>query len=148
MRHIWKRGALSVVAVLFAVLSNSTLLTMGAYAATEDSLDVPTTIQTSSVETSAPLVAEPALAAQSPQYPAPIACVDATKTANLLWQWAGSDHISVSLKGNKPACVATTLFFSSYTMPDTWDGNGFNGTAVPQTRYDSDSVTITPLSVS
>jgi LPXTG-motif cell wall-anchored protein len=34
-------------------------------------------------------------------------------------------------------CEDATIFFSSYTMPDDWNGSGFNSTAVPQDWFDT-----------
>ncbi len=39
-----------------------------------------------------------------------------------------------------PRCFANV---SSYLVPDTWDGNGFNSTAVPQTLFDTKTVLLT-----
>jgi len=84
----------------------------------------------------------------SPQ-PAP-ECVDASNKSNLVYTWAGNDTVTVSFKRAAPACADTTLYFSSYTMPSTWNGAGFNATASPQEVFDSTSVTFkadgTPVS--
>lgn len=68
-------------------------------------------------------------------------CVDGTVRSNIKYVWDGHDTITVSTKDGKAVCKDTTLFFSAYVMPDTWDGDGFNETAVPQTLHKSVSVT-------
>ena len=75
-------------------------------------------------------------------------CIDAKNAQNVVFTWArnadgseSSNEIQVSLKDNRPACETTKIYLSSYTMPDTWDGAGFNPSASPQTLFDSDSLT-------
>lgn len=70
-------------------------------------------------------------------------CVDATAASNLTVTWNGNGEVTVGTK-NKPVCKDTTLFFSSYTMPDNYDGGGFNNnaTATPQQVFDSTSVVL------
>ncbi len=62
------------------------------------------------------------------------------------WNWtkeAPGDEYSIEVWLNdvdgKPVipCEDVTLFFSSYVMPDDWDGTGFNDSAVPQDWYDT-----------
>ncbi len=77
-------------------------------------------------------------------------CVDASQLNNLVYPAPGSDQWVVNgnkitgkigLKNNKPACKDTTIYVSSYTMPDTWDQKSFPATALPQTFIESQSVT-------
>jgi hypothetical protein len=69
------------------------------------------------------------------------ACVDGSKRSNLSVTWNANDSISFKTVNNKPLCNDVTLYFSSYTMPDTYNGKGFsnNPTASPQTVFDSAS---------
>ncbi|MGB4761900.1 MAG: hypothetical protein WBP12_00920 [Candidatus Saccharimonas sp.] len=66
-------------------------------------------------------------------------CASPTDRNNIVYSWKANDQINVTLK--KPVCEDLTLYFSSYEMPDTWDGKGFNATAVPQVWKASSSVT-------
>ena len=77
-------------------------------------------------------------------------CVDASKTSNLVFPTPGSNEWVLSgnkitgkigLKGNLPACKDTTIYLSSYIMPDTWDQKSFPQTALPQTFIESQSIT-------
>lgn len=71
----------------------------------------------------------------------PTTCVDGSKRANLSVTWNANDSISFKTKDGKKLCNDVTLFFSSYTMPDNYDGKGFtnNPTASPQQIFDSKS---------
>ncbi len=80
----------------------------------------------------------------------PSHCVDASKTSNLVFPTPGSNEWVLSgnkitgkigLKGNLPACKDTTIYLSSYIMPDTWDQKSFPQTALPQTFIESQSIT-------
>lgn len=79
--------------------------------------------------------------------PSPIAatneeCVDGWKHDNIGFDWTESiDTITVFTLDGKPVCEDVTFFFSSYVMPDTWDGEGWNETASPQQLFASVSAT-------
>jgi hypothetical protein len=68
-------------------------------------------------------------------------CVDGSKRSNLSVTWNTAGNVTVGTVGNKPLCADTTLYFSSYTMPDNYNGGVFanNPTASPQTVFDSTS---------
>ena len=68
-------------------------------------------------------------------------CIDGSKPENIVKTWNNVNGITVSTKDGKAVCKDTTVFLTSYTMPDTWDGKGFNKTALPQTKFDSKSAT-------
>lgn len=70
-------------------------------------------------------------------------CVDASVASNLTVTWKSNGSVTVGTK-DKPVCKDTTLFFSSYTMPDNYDGGGFNNnsTATPQQQFDNTSVVL------
>jgi len=58
-------------------------------------------------------------------------CVDGTHRDDL------NAHIDTSsgvgtVTGKAALCAPVDILFSIYKVPDTWDGDGFNGTAVPQ----------------
>lgn len=60
-------------------------------------------------------------------------CVDGTKRSNLSVTWNANDSVTVKTVGDKALCADTKLYFSSYTMPDNYDGTGFGGpTSYPQ----------------
>lgn len=69
-------------------------------------------------------------------------CVDGSKSSNLKVTWKSHSNVTIASVGNAPLCADTTLYFSSYTVPDTYDGKGFNATAAPQTIFDSTSVVL------
>ncbi len=64
-------------------------------------------------------------------------CVDGNVRANLSVTWNTNGNVTVGTKDNKMLCNDVTLFFSSYTMPDNYNGQPFmhNPTASPQTIF-------------
>ncbi|MFI5212501.1 MAG: hypothetical protein ACHQTE_00890 [Candidatus Saccharimonadales bacterium] len=86
------------------------------------------------------------LAAGSPSAHATSAstCVDGTVRSNLVITWKSNNNVTVGTVANKPLCKDVTVFFSSYTMPDNYNGKPFanNPTASPQTSFDSVSVVL------
>jgi hypothetical protein len=68
-------------------------------------------------------------------------CVDGNKRSNFAVTWNSTDSVTVKTVGDKLLCEDTTLWFSSYTLPDNYNGKGFsnNPTASPQTIFDSAS---------
>ena len=68
-------------------------------------------------------------------------CVDGNKRSNFAVTWNSTDSVTVKTVGDKLLCEDTTLWFSSYTLPDNYNGKGFsnNPTASPQTIFDSTS---------
>jgi len=71
-------------------------------------------------------------------------CVDGSKRSNLSVTWNSTSKVSVHTVNNKPLCADTTLYFSSYTMPDNYNGGPFtnNPTATPQSIFSSKSVAL------
>jgi hypothetical protein len=71
-------------------------------------------------------------------------CVDGNVRSNLSVTWKNNGSVTVGTVNNKPLCNDTTLYFSSYTMPDNYNGQGFNNnpTATPQSIFDSTSVVL------
>ncbi|HYH75452.1 MAG TPA: hypothetical protein VD735_05840 [Candidatus Saccharimonadales bacterium] len=69
------------------------------------------------------------------------ACVDGNNRGNLTAKWNAADSITFSTANGKLLCNDVTVFFSSYTLPDNYNGNGFtnNPTATPQDIFDSAS---------
>lgn len=67
------------------------------------------------------------------------ACVDGSQRANFAVTWNSTDSVSVKTVNDKLLCADTTLYFSSYTLPDNYNGQGFsnNPTASPQEIFDS-----------
>lgn len=70
------------------------------------------------------------------------ACIDGKNRTNFTAQWDGYGKVTVTTKDGKAICEDATVYFSAFVMPDTWDGKGFNDTAVPQTLHKSVSATI------
>lgn len=79
-----------------------------------------------------------------PVEPAPTDCVDGHNQQNLVVTWVAEDTVAVSTKDSKPVCEDEEIYFSSYIMPENYDGNGFenNSTAYPQAIYSSTSATL------
>lgn len=71
-------------------------------------------------------------------------CVNGVTRSNLSVTWNTPGSVSVKTLGDKPLCADTTLYFSSYTMPDNYNGLPFkdNPTASPQSIFDSTSVVL------
>lgn len=64
-------------------------------------------------------------------------CVDGSIRSNLSVTWNSNSNVTVKTANNKPLCNDVTVFFSSYTMPDNYNGQPFmhNPTASPQTIF-------------
>jgi len=64
-------------------------------------------------------------------------CVDGRDRTKLSWVFNKPNDVTVSVKNNAPLCEAIDMYFSSYTLPDNYNGEGFrnNPTATPQTEY-------------
>lgn len=71
-------------------------------------------------------------------------CVDGTVRSNLSVSWKTNSSVTVGTVNNKPLCSDVTVYFSSYTMPDTYNGKPFSGnaTAWPQSKFDMTSVVL------
>lgn len=69
-------------------------------------------------------------------------CVDGSVRSNLTVAWNSNSNVTVGTKGDKPLCNDVNIFFSSYTMPDNYNGQPFTGnpTANPQTIFDNSSI--------
>lgn len=85
-----------------------------------------------------------AVAINTPSVSATNTCVDGSKRSNLSVTWNSTSKVSVHTVSNKPLCADTTLYFSSYTMPDNYNGAPFanNPTASPQSIFSSKSVVL------
>lgn len=70
-------------------------------------------------------------------------CIDGSKSSNIKVTWKSNSNVTIASVGNKPLCADTTLFFSSYTMPDNYNGKGFGDpSSTPQTVFNSSSVVL------
>lgn len=61
-------------------------------------------------------------------------CLDAKDTDNYktsLTRGSGT----ISTVDGKPLCESADLYLQSFQLPDTWDGKGWNRTAIPQTLH-------------
>jgi len=71
-------------------------------------------------------------------------CIDGHIQQNLQITWTSPSSVSIKTTNGQKLCDNVTVFMSSYTMPDNYDGNGFYGnpTATPQPIFSSTSVTL------
>lgn len=69
-------------------------------------------------------------------------CIDGTIRSNLKVTWVSSKSVLVGTVGDKPLCEDLPIYFSSYTMPDNYNGKPFqnNPTASPQAIFDNTTV--------
>lgn len=49
---------------------------------------------------------------------------------------------TIAVKDGKALCEAADVVLESFSMPDTWNGRGFNSTAIPQTKFSVTRLTI------
>lgn len=49
---------------------------------------------------------------------------------------------TIETVGGKALCADSDLFLQSFKLPDTWDGKGWNRTAIPQTKHAAIAFTI------
>jgi len=68
-------------------------------------------------------------------------CVDGTHRDNLIAHLE-TETGEGTVRGKAPLCEPVAILLSIYKVPDTWDGNGFNGTAVPQHVIQTDRGTL------
>jgi LPXTG-motif cell wall-anchored protein len=78
--------------------------------------------------------AVPATASSSGDSPAP-QCVDGRDSGNLA-RYIDAEAGTAWVQGTAPLCAPVEVVLSIYRVPDTWDGHGFNGTAVPQSAIE------------
>jgi len=71
-------------------------------------------------------------------------CANGLQRSNFAVTWNAVDSVSVKTANSKLLCDDVTLWFSSYTLPDNYNGQGFsnNPTASPQTIFDSMSAVL------
>lgn len=63
--------------------------------------------------------------------------------ANLTRSANGATGVGViATKNGLPLCQSTTIVLESFTMPDTWDGQNWNSTTLPQYKYAATQFTI------
>lgn len=89
------------------------------------------------------------VSACAPVVEEPVECIDGRIQQNLTYEYetdraAGYSAVYVKTVNDMPLCDDIDLFFSSYTMPDNYDGNGFfgNPTAFPQHVFSSVGLTL------
>lgn len=71
------------------------------------------------------------------------ACVDGTKRSSLAITWNSNSSVTVKTVDDKLLCADTKLYFSSYIMPDNYDGTGFGGpTSYPQQLFKTVTTTL------
>lgn len=83
-------------------------------------------------------VAVPAFATSTTPDPRPI-CVDGASQGSYVGEWKTNNTVYFHTINNQPLCKDATVFVSSYTMPDNYDGKPFfgNNTAYPQKQFAS-----------
>lgn len=70
-------------------------------------------------------------------------CVDGTQRSNLSVTWNSNSSVTVKTINDKLLCADTKLYFSSYIMPDNYDGTGFGGpTSYPQQLFKTVTTTL------
>jgi hypothetical protein len=79
------------------------------------------------------------------------ACADGSNLNELAVDWSSSSQLSIWTRTRLPFCDDVTLYYSTYSMPDTYDNNGFytdpsrgilNVTSVPQDLQTSIKLTL------
>ena len=68
-------------------------------------------------------------------------CLDGNKATSYTTKINRTSGV-ISVKDGKALCQATDVVLESFSMPDTWDGHGFNSTAIPQTKFSVTRLTI------
>jgi hypothetical protein len=91
-----------------------------------------------------PTITLPTTPATTPVTTTSATCIDGTQLQNLVVTDPTPDTATISTLNNEPLCADVTVYLSSYIMPTTYNGLGFynNLTAIPQTLYNSVSVTL------
>ncbi len=76
--------------------------------------------------------------------PEPAACIDGKIQQSLHITWLSNSSVAIKTANGALLCDDVTVYFSSYTMPDNYDGNGFYGnpTATPQHIFHSNWVVL------
>lgn len=49
---------------------------------------------------------------------------------------------TIATKNGKALCADAQLYLESFQLPDTWDGKGWNMTAIPQTQHAAMAITV------
>ena len=63
--------------------------------------------------------------------PSPLTASWVKQYVDVVWT-ANTGHFTAALKAGVNLCGSVTILVSGYAVPATWDGKGFNSTAVPQ----------------
>jgi hypothetical protein len=67
--------------------------------------------------------------------PAPL-CIDGTIYGNITYKRLANNLYEVATKDGTPLCEDVTLYLSSYLLPETYNGKGFEDpSATPQTKF-------------
>lgn len=74
----------------------------------------------------------------------PVQCIDGAIQQNLVVQWIAKNMVSINTVDDRPLCEDVQVYFSSYIMPDNYNGESFEGnvTAYPQPLFDSATATL------
>jgi hypothetical protein len=80
---------------------------------------------------------------QAPVTPVAPVCVDGTNRDNLHFEWSDLGTVTVRTKHHAPLCDDVTVYFSSYSLPDTYDKTGiFDDSSIPQQLFASVSAVL------
>ncbi|QQR51836.1 hypothetical protein IPG36_04420 [bacterium] len=67
-------------------------------------------------------------------------CLDGSKYYNFRTSFTRGTG-TISTANGQPLCTDTKLILESFSMPDTWNNQGFNQSAIPQYKFGVTSLT-------
>jgi hypothetical protein len=82
-----------------------------------------------------------ASAAETPSPSASAPAVTCTTTPNIEYTWDNAHTFTATLIDGIAPCSDVVVNITSYNVPQTWDGFGFDVTAAPQTMFATDTLT-------
>lgn len=68
-------------------------------------------------------------------------CLPADEASSYITSFTRGTGTISTYKG-LPLCKGASLVLESFSIPDTWDGHGFNASSIPQTKFNTTSVTL------
>jgi hypothetical protein len=69
------------------------------------------------------------------------ALVTCTATPHISYGWDGANAFAAKLTSGLAPCYDVIVNLTSYQLPATWDGKGFDASAAPQTEYATTTLT-------
>jgi hypothetical protein len=67
--------------------------------------------------------------------------VTCTATPDIVYGWDGGNEFAARLADGDAPCYDVTVNLTSYNVPATWDGLGWDASASPQTEFATDTLT-------